>query len=146
MRPRWASGQYDLKNPEKYLGLKSPRYRSSWEQVFMRFCDENPNVAKWASESIKIPFQNPLTGRHTVYVPDFFIQYNNKNGKAVAEVIEIKPKKQTLVDAAQKSISTRAAVALNHAKWEAATKWCRQKGIKFRVITEDDIFHRPAKR
>ena len=40
-------------------------------------------MAKWASESIKIPFQNPLTGRHTVYVPDFFIQYNNKNGKAV---------------------------------------------------------------
>ena len=77
MRPRWASGQYNIKNPEKYLGLKSPRYRSSWEQVFMRFCDDNPSVAKWAFESIKIPFQNPLTGRHTVYVPDFFIQYNN---------------------------------------------------------------------
>jgi len=146
MRPRWASGHYTIKNPEKYLGLKTPRYRSSWEQVFMRFCDENPSVVKWAFESIKIPFQNPLNGKHTVYVPDFFIQYTNKGGKNIAEVIEIKPKKQTLVDAAQKSISTKAAVAMNHAKWEAASKWCKQKKIKFRVITEDDIFHRPAKR
>ena len=146
MSPRWASGHYTIKNPEKYLGLKTPRYRSSWEQVFMRFCDENPSVVKWAFESIKIPFQNPLNGKHTVYVPDFFIQYTNKGGKNIAEVIEIKPKKQTLVDAAQRSISTKAAVTLNHAKWEAATRWCKQKGIKFRVVTEDDIFHRPAKR
>ena len=73
MRPKWASGTYTIKNPDKYLGLKRPRYRSSWEQVFMRFCDENPSVSKWASESIKIPYQNPLNGKHTVYVPDFFI-------------------------------------------------------------------------
>jgi len=146
MRPKWASGLYNIKNPEKYMGLKQPRYRSSWEQIFMKFCDENPSVAKWASESIKIPYQNPLTGKHTVYVPDFFIQYTNKNGQTLAELIEIKPKKKTRVLADEKNISTRAAVAMNSAKWEAASHWCRQKGIKFRVITEDDIFHNPKKR
>ena len=72
--------------------------------------------------------------------------YTNKNGQNLAELIEIKPKKQTRVLAAEKNISTRAAVAMNSAKWEAATHWCRQKGIKFRVITEDDIFHNPKKR
>ena len=112
----------------------------------MRFCDENPSVSKWASESIKIPYQNPLNGKHTVYVPDFFIQYVDKNGKSMSELIEIKPKRQTRIQAAEKGISTKAAVAMNNAKWEAAGAWCRQKGIKFRVITEDDIFHNPKKR
>ena len=146
MRPKWASGTYTIKNPDKYLGLKTPRYRSSWEQGFMRFCDENPSVAKWASESIKIPYQNPLNGKHTVYVPDFFIQYVDKNGKSMSELIEIKPKRQTRIKAAEKGISTKAAVAMNNAKWEAAGAWCRQKGIKFRVLTEDDIFHNPKRR
>ena len=143
---RWAQGKYSLKNPDKYVGNKNPTYRSSWEFHFMKFCDENPAIASWASEAIKIPFRSPLTGKPTVYVPDFFIQYTNKNGQNLAELIEIKPKKQTRVLAAEKNISTRAAVAMNSAKWEAATHWCRQKGIKFRVITEDDIFHNPKKR
>jgi hypothetical protein len=26
------------------------------------------------------------------------------------------------------------------AKWEAANAWCKNKGIKFRVINESDIF------
>jgi hypothetical protein len=146
MRPRWAQGQYSLKNPDKYVGLRTPRYRSSWEQVFMRFCDENPGIVRWASESIKIPYQNPLTGKHTVYVPDFFIQYTNKDGKSLSEVIEVKPKRQTRIKAAEQGVSIKAATLLNHAKWDAASKWCKQKKIKFRVITEDDIFHRPAKR
>ena len=55
MLPRFARGKFTPKNQEKYIGLKTPTYRSSWEQAFMRLCDEHPNVAKWASESIKIP-------------------------------------------------------------------------------------------
>ena len=52
---KFAKGRYILKNQEKYVGTKTPMYRSSWEQAFMRLCDEHPNVAKWASESIRIP-------------------------------------------------------------------------------------------
>ena len=146
MIPRFAKGKFSPKNQEKYVGLKNPTYRSSWEHAFMRLCDEHPNVAKWASESIKIPYQNPLTGKHTIYVPDFFIQYVDKNGKSISELIEIKPKRQTRIQAAEKGISTKAAVAMNNAKWEAAGAWCRQKGIKFRVLTEHDIFHNPKRR
>jgi hypothetical protein len=36
----------------------------------------------------------------------------------------------------------RAVVALNHAKWAAATLWCKRNGLKFRVVTEDSLFHR----
>jgi hypothetical protein len=35
----------------------------------------------------------------------------------------------------------RAIVAINYAKWDAATKWARANGLTFRVITENDMFH-----
>ena len=141
MRPKWASGLYSLKNPEKYMGLKTPRYRSSWEQVFMRFCDENPNVAKWASESIKIPYQNPLTGKHTVYVPDFFIVYQDKEGRKHAEMVEVKPMSQTRMESAGKSMAKKKQVVINMAKWEAANAYAKQRRIKFRVVSEEQLFH-----
>jgi hypothetical protein len=64
----------------------------------------------------------------------------------MSELIEIKPKKQTRINASKQGISTKAAVVMNNAKWQAAGAWCRQKGIKFRVLTEDDIFHNPKRR
>jgi hypothetical protein len=35
----------------------------------------------------------------------------------------------------------RAIVAINYCKWDAATKWARNNGLTFRVITENDLFH-----
>ena len=89
---KFAKGKFTPKNPEKYIGIKSPTYRSSWEFAFMNFCDSHPSIQKWASESIKIPYQNPLTRRVTVYVPDFFIQYLDKNNRLLSDVIEINHK------------------------------------------------------
>jgi len=142
---RWANGLYELANPSKYAGTKKPRYRSSWEHAFMRFCDNHPSVISWASEGIQIPYRNPLTGRQSVYVPDFFIMYQNKNGKKRAELIEIKPESQTRLNE-RTSQRDRLAIAINHAKWEAAAKWCRLKGVQFRIINEGDIFHSGKKR
>ena len=39
---RWAQGLYQPKHQDKYIGKKTPRYRSSWEWAFMNFCDNNP--------------------------------------------------------------------------------------------------------
>ena len=41
---RWAQGLYQPKHPDKYIGKKTPRYRSSWEWAFMNFCDNNPSI------------------------------------------------------------------------------------------------------
>ena len=60
--PKFARGKFAFKNKEKYVGTKTPTYRSGWEHAFMRLCDEHPNVHKWASESIRIPYRHPLTG------------------------------------------------------------------------------------
>jgi len=56
-----------------------------------------------------------------------------------AEVIEIKPKKQSVIESKMND-RDRAVVAVNYAKWDAATKWCKRQGLVFRVITENDIF------
>ena len=52
---KYANGKYAVKNPEKYMGKRIPTYRSSWEFAFMNFCDNNPAVLNWTSESVKIP-------------------------------------------------------------------------------------------
>ena len=138
---RYVQGKFNLKNPEKYMGGKTPTYRSSWEFAFMRFCDLHPSVSKWASEAIKIPYRNPLSGKQTIYVPDFFIVYVDAKGKQHVELIEVKPKNQTIKEKTGKSMHNKAHWVLNQAKWEAARAYCKQQGIRFRVVTEDDIFH-----
>ena len=138
---RFAQGKFRLKFPEKYAGNRTPTYRSSWEYTFMKFCDEHPNVSQWASEAVKIPYRNPLTGKHTIYVPDFFIVYADKGGKQKVELIEVKPKNQSIRENLGRSRANQAHYVINMAKWEAARSWCKQKGIFFRVITEEDIFH-----
>jgi hypothetical protein len=136
----YAQGIFTPTQPEKYIGKGNPRYRSGWEFTFMQFCDKNKNILKWASESIVIPYIHPLTGKRTNYIPDFLVVYENKNGLQRAELVEIKPKKQSIIES-KMSAQNRAVVAVNHAKWAAAMAFCKQSGMTFRVITEDQLFH-----
>ena len=144
--PKFAQGRYNIKNTEKYVGKKLPHARSSWEFVFMKMLDEHPGVESWASECIQIPYRDPLTGKYTIYVPDFFIVYKDRNGKKRAELVEVKPSNQTLREKVGKSRYNQEQYVKNLAKWEAANKWCKQQGIRFRVINEQDIFHQGNKR
>jgi len=146
MSLKFSQGAYSVKNPEKYIGQGTPRYRSSWEFTFMTFCDNNPSIQQWSSESIKIPYKDPLTGKHTVYVPDFLISYIDKNMKKHVEVIEIKPVNQTLKEKVGKNVYNQAQYVKNMAKWGAASAWCQQQGIKFRIVNEEDIFQNTGKR
>lgn len=137
---KYAQGLYTPKNPQKYVGKHTPRYRSGWELTFMLFLDSNNNILQWSSESVVIPYRHPFTGKTTNYIPDFLVHYQNKFGKQLAELVEIKPKKQSLIESRSASAKDRMVVAINHAKWAAAAAWCRTHGLTFRVVTEDDIF------
>ena len=142
---KWAQGPYTVRNPQKYIGKGVPRYRSGWELAFMQFCDNNTSVLQWASESFVIKYRHPLTGKPTNYIPDFFVLYENKRGQKVAEIVEIKPKKQSIIESKVASARDRAVVAINHAKWAAANAYCKAQGLTFRVITEDDLFYNGRK-
>ena len=111
----------------------------------MTFCDNNPSIQQWSSESVKIPYRDPLTGKHTVYVPDFLISYVDKNMKRHAELIEIKPANQMLKEKVGKNPYNQAQYVKNMAKWAAAGVWAQQNGLKFRVINEHDIFSNTKK-
>jgi TnsA endonuclease N terminal len=141
----FRNGTYTVKNKQKYVGNREPRYRSGWEMTFMMFLDNNDSILQWASEAISIPYRNPLTGKQSMYIPDFFVTYRDKNNTVKAELIEIKPKKQSLIESKQ-SAQDRAIVAVNYAKWDQATKWARRNGLIFRVINEDQIYRMGGKK
>jgi hypothetical protein len=139
MANNYSQGFYVILNPEKYVGKGTPKYRSGWELTFMRFCDNHPSVVSWASECVRIPYRNPFTGKDTFYVPDFLVTYQTASGNR-AELIEIKPKAQAVMEMAR-SQAEKAAVALNMCKWQAAQIWCKRMGATFRILTEEDIFN-----
>jgi hypothetical protein len=140
----FRQGFYEVRNSQKYVGNGKPKFRSGWEMTFMMFLDSNDNVISWASEPVRIPYRNPLTGKMTMYVPDFIVTYRGPKETVRAELIEIKPKKQSLIESKMKD-RDKAIVAVNYAKWHAATLWAKQNGLTFRVITEEQIFHQGKK-
>ena len=140
MSLKFSKGLFKVKNPEKYIGSRDPIYRSGWELTFMMFCDNNPSIQQWSSEPVKIPYRDPLTGKATVYVPDFLISYIDKNQRNHVELIEIKPSNQMLKERVGKNPYNQAQYVKNMAKWAAASNWCKNNNIKFRIINENDIF------
>lgn len=142
MTLKFSQGLFKLKNPEKYIGLGSPRYRSSWEFSVMKMCDENPSIKEWASESVKIPYRDPLTGKQTVYVPDFLVVFVDNKNKKRAELWEVKPMNQALQEHVGTNKYNQAQFVRNQVKWATAKNWCKQNGLFFRIITEKDLFHR----
>lgn len=138
---KFANGRFEPVNTAKYKGKTPITYRSSWELVFMKVLDNHPNVVAWSSESITIPYMNPLTGKQTLYVPDFLIAYIDKKGKHICELVEIKPLKEVPnAGGPRVSQKTKLIQAVNMAKWAAAQAFCKRRGWTFRVMTERDLF------
>jgi hypothetical protein len=135
----YVSGMFVPKNPEKYIGGKNPQYRSSWELSFMHVLDSHPFVLQWASEFTSIPYRNPFTGKQTVYIPDFLVIWVDKYGNKNGEIIEIKPANQVFESLAKRK-KDQAARILNMAKWSAANYWAKKHGLKFRVMTENELY------
>jgi hypothetical protein len=136
---KYSQDEFVPKNPNKLVGNSRPFYRSSWELTVMNLLDQHPNVINWASESITIPYVNPLTGKKSIYIPDFFILYKDRSGRQRAELVEVKPSKEAIAENA-KSKRDKAALLVNTAKWAAAMTWCKKNGVNFRILTESDLY------
>lgn len=111
----------------------------------MQNFDKHPDVVSWASETIQIPYKNPITGKQTVYIPDFVVTYRDAKGNIRCEMIEVKPLKEVPgmpSGGGNKSArKTQLVQIVNKAKWHAARSFCTKRGIYFRVMTEDQIFY-----
>lgn len=142
---KYHQGFFHPRNPEKYIGdPNNIVYRSSWELEFMKWCDRSPNILRYGSEEFCIPYYNPVKQRVCRYFPDFIIEVKENNGKIQKYVIEIKPKKQTIppVQGKKKSktyLNEINTYAVNQSKWHSIQEWCKDRMIKFRVLTEYDL-------
>jgi|TARA_R110000851_G_scaffold34666_1_gene91993 hypothetical protein len=145
----WQQNYYTVRNPEKYDGdVNNVFYRSSWELEAFLFCDGNPNVIKWSSEEIVIPYSMPTANggvRPAKYYPDLYMEFiRDSDGKTCRELIEIKPAKQAKPSRSKNpktKMFENQAYMKNQLKWEAARGWCMQHGITFRVLTEKEQFN-----
>lgn len=138
-------GLFTPQYPQKYTGDYPIIYRSSWELEFMRYCDLHPGVMEWASEPMKIPYQNPLNGKQTVYIPDFLVTYMQAGGKPSTKLIEIKPLHEASEAHARSSVDV-AIRKKNEAKWGAAMQWAARRGVDFLVLTESELYSNHANR
>lgn len=140
---RFKQGLFKPSNPDKYKGSLPIIYRSSYELRFMRWADHNPAIVSWGSESIIIPYPNPLTGRVSRYFVDNNITIKSKDGTIKKYLIEIKPSIQTLPPKATRNTKSlmrkQAEYVKNRAKWQAATEWSKKKGYEFTIITEKHL-------
>jgi len=144
MASRFRQGWYQLKHPEKYVGDPMKiRYMSSWELKTHQFLDNNPNILKWSSEELVIPYLKPTDNRVHRYFPDYWVLFRNKAGQQIQEVWEVKPHSQTKRSRSRNSknrLYEDVQYAVNMAKWQAAQQFCDKYGMKFRVLTEREIF------
>jgi hypothetical protein len=143
---KWYKGLFSPQNSDKYKGKRPIVYRSNWEKNFMHYCDTNPRIIQWASESIMIPYFNPVKNKMTRYYPDFLITYLDADGNQKIDLIEVKPFRQTIKPVARKGkkqstlLMEAKTYAMNDAKWKAAKIYCQQRNISFRILTEKDLF------
>lgn len=142
---RTLQGKFRPRNPEKYKGDASNIiYRSSWERIFMAWCDKKDSVVKWQSEEKALWYFDPCTKKNRRYFPDFIIQIE-KDGKIITEMIEVKPSKQIEGPPTNPKRKTQAwmnqvkTYITNRAKWEAATKVCEDRGWNFRLVSEKQL-------
>ena len=138
-------GKFRPSIPKKYRGdYTNIIYRSLWELKFMKYCDSNQNILEWGSEEFWLPYRSPLDNKVHRYFPDFYIKVRENNGMVKKYVIEIKPKKQCIEPKPQKK-KTRTYIyevreyAKNQAKWKAAEEYCLDRGLQFKVLTENEL-------
>jgi|TARA_S200002703_G_C3769406_1_gene236919 hypothetical protein len=138
-------GKFRPKYPAKYRGDPTNIiYRSLWERNCMRYFDQNPNVLKWSSEEVIVPYKSPIDGRYHRYFPDFLIRVKNKQGVLETIMIEVKPFKETKEPKPQTRLTKKYLYevktwGINKSKWEAAIEFCKDRKWKFMIITEKEL-------
>jgi hypothetical protein len=148
MAHNYKQGFFKPQNPKKYMGDPTNIvYRSGWEKRVMDWADTNPNVVKWCSEEVVIPYRSPVDGRYHRYFVDFYVEAVGSDGQTKRLLLEVKPKAQTQPPKEAKRKTKRyitevVTYGVNQAKWKAAEEFCKDKGWEFMLITEEQLFRK----
>jgi hypothetical protein len=132
-------------NAAKYKGdITNIVYRSLWELKFMKWCDSSISVVEWGSETVIIPYISPIDNKVHRYFVDFYIKVKTKTNSIEKYLIEIKPEKFTKPPEIPKKKTKRFIdevfqYGVNDAKWKAAFEFCKDRNMKFIILTEKDL-------
>ena len=139
-------GRYFPTNPKKYRGNPNQIiYRSLWERKVMVYCDKNDAIIEWGSEEVIVPYLSPMDGKIHRYFPDFYMKVRQADGSTKKFIIEVKPKSQCKQPVKKPKRRTTKwfnevkTFAINQAKWKSAREFCEDKGMEFKIFTEDHI-------
>jgi len=141
---KYVQGIFKPTHMEKYKGHDLPRYLSSWELKLFRWCDTNPNVLEWGSETMVIPYENPIDHKIHRYIVDAMIKLKTATG-IKKFLVEVKPSKQTVkpTETPGKHKKTLLYEQLtfiqNQAKWTAAREFCKKRDMEFCILTEKEL-------
>ena len=144
MARTFKQGFFKPKNPSKYKGsCKKIIYRSSYELKFMLWCDNHPDVIYWNSEGVIIPYVSPKDEELHRYFVDFLVKIKSIHNEEKVYLIEIKPYVQTIPPKQTKNrkrmIQETVTYEVNQAKWKAAKRWCDDRKIEFKIMTEKEL-------
>ena len=97
------------------------------------------------SEEVIVPYISPWDGKLHRYFPDFYMKVKQSNGTTKKFIIEVKPKYQTKPPVKNPKRKTKKwykdveAWGINSAKWKSANQYCEDKGMEFKILTEDHL-------
>jgi hypothetical protein len=145
MYTKTYKGRFRVVNATKYKGdITNIVYRSLWELKFMKWCDSSISVVEWGSETVIIPYISPIDNKAHRYFVDFYIKVRTKANSIEKYLIEIKPEKFTKPPEIPKKKTKRFIdevfqYGVNDAKWKAAFEFCKDRNMKFVILTEKDL-------
>lgn len=138
----FIQGYFPLNECKKYQGKGPIIYRSSWEKKFCLYCERNPEIISWSSESFSIRYFSPIDQKYHSYFPDFLVTL--RSGKTF--VVEVKPKSHLIKPEAPKRKTPKS---INSYKWiyetwvtnmckkASAEEFAKSKGWEYLLVTED---------
>jgi hypothetical protein len=138
----FIQGYFPIDETRKYLGSGPIIYRSSWERKFCLYCERNPEIVSWSSESFFITYFNPLDNKYHKYFPDYIVTLTN----GLVYIVEIKPKAQLLKPEPPKRQTPKSLKSymwsyqtwvVNMCKKAAADEYAKIRGWEYLLVTED---------
>lgn len=149
----WHQGIYHPINPHKLIG-KNPTFRSGWEKSYFLSLDQNPNVIRWGSEVVKLPYIFNLDNKkHNYYIDVYFEK--KTNDKIYKVLVEIKPEKELFPPEKPKKQTYKSMKNFhyrlltynkNQSKWKFCSEFSRTNGMEFYILTENGIYIYPLRK